>query len=208
MTIRILTVDDHPVLREGIAAMLSADDDLDVVAGAGSAESGLEAFRQYLPDITLMDLQMPGMGGLLGVRALRAEFPHARVVVLTTYRGDGNAREAMAAGACGYLLKNALRSELVDCIRKVHAGRRYVSAEVCADIAEHVGEETLTAREQHILQLLAAGLANKQMANQLDISAETIKSHLARIFEKLGARNRTEAIHIAMRRGMLNQPVL
>ncbi len=203
MPIRILTIDDHPMLREGIAAMLSADPDLDVVGGAPDAESGLLAFRDLLPDITLMDLQMPGMGGLPGMRALRGEYPCARVIVLTTFRGDANAREAMAAGAAGYLLKSALRAELVNCIRKVHAGGRHVSAEVCADIAIHIGDEPLTLRERRILELLAEGLENKRIGSRLDISPETVKSHLTRIFDKLGAHNRTEAIRIAIRRGIL-----
>ncbi|MGN6223744.1 LuxR C-terminal-related transcriptional regulator [Pseudoxanthomonas sp.] len=205
MPIRILAIDDHPILLEGLVAMLAAEPDLEVVGGAADAETGLELFRALLPDITLMDLQMPGMGGLKGVCALRTEHAAAKVIVLTTFRGDANAREAMAAGAAGYLLKSALRCELIGCIRKVHAGGRYVSPEVSADIAIHLGEETLTARERRILELLAEGLENKRIGTQLDISPETVKSHLTRIFEKLGARNRTEAIRIATRRGLLGQ---
>jgi two-component system NarL family response regulator len=205
MPIRVLTIDDHPVLREGIAAMLSNEADFEVVGAASSAESGLEAFRRLLPDITLMDLQMPGMGGLEGLRALRREYSGARVVMLTTFRGDANARDSMAAGAAGYLLKSALRDEMLDCIRKVHAGGRYVSAEVCADVANHLGNELLTPRELRILQLLFEGKENKRIANDLSISLETVKSHLSRIFEKLGCHNRTEAIRIGIRRGILNQ---
>jgi DNA-binding NarL/FixJ family response regulator len=205
MTIRILTIDDHPALREGITAMLAAEADIEVVAGAGDAESGIEAFRTMIPSITLMDLQMPGMGGIKGLRVLRGEYPDAKIIVLTTYRGDANAREAMAAGAAGYLLKSALRSELVECIHKVNAGGRYVSPEVCADIATHLGGEALTTREQHILELLAEGLENKRIGTKLEISPETVKSHLTRIFDKLGAHNRTEAIRIALRRGMLGR---
>lgn len=203
MSIRILVVDDHPVLHEGITAMLEAEADLAVVGSAVDAESGLDAFRRLKPDITLMDLKMPGMGGIKGVRALRAEAPAARIIVLTTFRGDVNAREAFVAGAAGYLLKTALRGELVTCIRKVHAGGRYISAEVSADIASFLGAEPLTERELLILELVAEGLENKRIGARLEISAETVKSHVTRIFEKLGAHNRTEAVRIAFRRGML-----
>ncbi|MET3928639.1 DNA-binding NarL/FixJ family response regulator [Lysobacter sp. OAE881] len=205
MPIRVLTIDDHPVLREGIAAMLSNESDIEVVGGESNAEAGLDAFRRLLPDITLMDLQMPGMGGLEGVRTLRGEYTAARVVILTTFRGDANARDSMAAGAAGYLLKSALRDELLDCIRKVHAGGRYVSAEVCADVATHLGNELLTPRELRILQLLSEGKENKRVASDLGISIETVKSHVSRIFEKLGCHNRTEAIRIGIRRGILRQ---
>lgn len=205
MSIRILVVDDHPVLHEGIAAMLEAEADLAVVGSAVDAESGLDTFRRLQPDITLMDLKMPGMGGIRGVRALRAHAPAARIIVLTTFRGDVNAREAFVAGAAGYLLKTALRAELVSCIRKVHAGGRYVSAEVSADIASFLGAEALTERELLILGLVAEGLENKRIGTRLDISAETVKSHVTRIFEKLGAHNRTEAVRIALRRGMLDR---
>jgi len=205
MTTRVLTIDDHPVLREGIAAMISTDPGMEVVAGAADAETGLEIFRQLLPDVTLMDLQMPGMGGLQGLRALRGEFPAARVIVLTTYRGDANAREAMAAGAAGYLLKSALREELLGCIRTVHAGGRHLSAEVCLDIATHVGDELLTPRETRILQLLSDGKENKRIGTELGISAETVKSHVSRVFGKLGVHNRAEAIRTAIRRGILNR---
>lgn len=203
MPIRILIVDDHPVLHEGITAMLEAEADIAVVGGAADAESGLDAFRRLLPDVTLMDLKMPGMGGLKGVRALRAEFAAAKVVVLTTFRGDANVREAIGAGAAGYLLKTTLRSELVACIRRVHAGGRYLCADVSADIATYLGSEPLTERELLILAMIAEGLENKRIGTKLDISSETVKSHLTRIFEKLGAHNRTQAVHIALRRGML-----
>lgn len=203
MPIRILIVDDHPVLHEGIAAMLESEADLAVVGGAADAESGLDAFRRLRPDVTLMDLKMPGMGGLKGVRALRAEFPAAKIAVLTTFRGDANVREAIGAGAAGYLLKTTLRGELVACIRKVHAGGRYLCADVSADIATYLGSEPLTERELLILAMIAEGQENKRIGAKLEISSETVKSHLTRIFEKLGAHNRTQAVHIALRRGML-----
>ncbi|WNH48954.1 MULTISPECIES: response regulator transcription factor [Stenotrophomonas] len=203
MTIRILTVDDHPLIRQGIASMLEVETDMAVVGEASDANEGLEQFRRLLPDVALVDLQMPGVGGIEMTRRLRAEFPSARVVILTTYRGDANAREALAAGACGYLLKSSLRGELIDAVRRVAQGKRCLSAEISEEIAQHLGEEALTARELSILSALAQGWENKRIANTLGISAETVKSHLARIFEKIGARNRTEAIHIALRRGLV-----
>ncbi|WP_367344729.1 response regulator [Stenotrophomonas bentonitica] len=203
MTIRILTVDDHPLIRQGIASMLEVEADMAVVGEASDAKEGLEQFRRLLPDVALVDLQMPGVGGIEMTRQLRAEFPSARVVILTTYRGDANAREALAAGACGYLLKSSLRGELIDAVRRVAQGKRCLSAEISEEIAQHLGEESLTSRELSILSALAQGWENKRIANTLGISAETVKSHLARIFEKIGARNRTEAIHIALRRGLV-----
>lgn len=203
MTIRILTVDDHPLIRQGIASMLEVEPDLELVGEAADALGGLEQFRRLLPDIALVDLQMPGMGGIELTRRLREEYPHARVVILTTYRGDANARDALAAGACGYMLKSSLRGELIEGLRRVAQGKRCLSAEISEEIAQHVGEETLTARELSILSALAEGWENKRIANTLGISSETVKSHLARIFEKIGARNRTEAINIALRRGLV-----
>lgn len=203
MTIRILTVDDHPLIRQGIASMLEVEPDLELVGEAADALGGLEQFRRLLPDIALVDLQMPGMGGIELTRRLREEYPHARVVILTTYRGDANARDALAAGACGYMLKSSLRGELIEGLRRVAQGKRCLSAEISEDIAQHVGEETLTSREVSILSSLAQGWENKRIASGLGISAETVKSHLARIFEKIGARNRTEAINIALRRGLV-----
>lgn len=203
MTIRILTVDDHPLIRQGIASMLEVEPDLELVGEAADALGGLEQFRRLLPDIALVDLQMPGMGGIEMTRRLREEYPHARVVILTTYRGDANARDALAAGACGYMLKSSLRGELIEGLRRVAQGKRCLSAEISEEIAQHVGEETLTARELSILSALAEGWENKRIANTLGISSETVKSHLARVFEKIGARNRTEAINIALRRGLV-----
>ena len=203
--IRILTIDDHALLREGIAAMLEAEPDLAVVGAAGSAQAGIDAFRRLHPDITLMDLQLPDFSGIDAIRQLRAEFPRARIVVLTTYRGDVNARDALSAGAAGYLLKSVARSELIDAIRRVHAGHRHIAADVSADLACHIGDEPLTRRETAILQLVSQGLGNKQIAQMLAISSDTVKAHVASVFDKLGARSRTEATAIAARRGMLTQ---
>lgn len=203
MTLRILTVDDHPLIRQGIAAMLEVEADMHVVGEAADANEGIALFRQLLPDVALIDLQMPGMGGIEMTRRLRDEFPGARVVILTTYRGDANAREALAAGACGYLLKSSLRGELTDALRRVAQGKRCLSAEISEEIAQHLGEEALSSRELSILSALAQGWENKRIANSLGISAETVKSHVARILEKIGAHNRTEAIHIALRRGLV-----
>jgi len=203
MTLRILTVDDHPLIRQGIAAMLEVEADMHLVGEAGDASEGIALFRQLLPDVALVDLQMPGMGGIEMTRRLRDEFPGARVVILTTYRGDANAREALAAGASGYLLKSSLRGELIDALRRVAQGKRCLSAEISEEIAQHLGDEALTSRELSILSALAQGWENKRIANSLGISAETVKSHVARILEKIGAHNRTEAIHIALRRGLV-----
>lgn len=201
--IRILVIDDHPAIREGLLSMLGADARFDVVGAVGSAEAGLDAYPALRPDITLIDLQMPGMGGLEGIRALRRNWPAARAIVLTTYRGDANAQDALAAGATGYLLKSALADELAECVLRVHGGGRYISAEVCAEIAAHAGEDRLTGREKRVLELIAEGMENKRIAGVLEISTETVKSHLATLFDKLGAHNRSEAIRIGIRRGML-----
>lgn len=203
MAIRILTIDDHPLVREGICAMLEVEPDLAVVGEAGDVDSGLAQFRSLLPDVVLVDLQMPGCNGIEFIRRLRGEFPAAKVAVLTTYGGDGNAREAMAAGAYGYLLKSSLRGELIDALRTIAQGRRCVSAAVSQEISRHIGEEALTARELTILTALARGWENKRIANEMGISAETVKSHLTRIFEKIDASNRTEAFQIALRRGLV-----
>ena len=203
MAIRILTIDDHPLIRNGIAAMLEIEPDLRVVGEAADAQEGLEQFRRVLPDVTLVDLQMPGKNGIEFIRLLRSEFPAAKAVVLTTYRGDANAREAIAAGACGYLLKSSLRGELIEAVRKVANGKRCVSTEVSVQIAQHIGEEVLTPRELLILGALVRGWENKRIAGDMGISVETVKSHLARVFEKIAAGNRTEAMHIALRRGLV-----
>lgn len=203
--IRILAIDDHPVLREGLAAMLEPEADLALVGAVGTAREGLDAFRRLQPDVTLVDLQLPDLSGVETIRLLRADCPRARIVVLTTFRGDANARAALGAGAAGYLLKSVSRGELVDAIRKVHAGLRHVCLDISSDLAHHIGEEPLTRRETVILRLVSQGLGNKQIAQALAISNDTVKAHVASVFDKLGARSRTEASAIAARRGFLTE---
>jgi DNA-binding NarL/FixJ family response regulator len=201
--IRVLTVDDHPLLRDGIAAVLHGQPDMVL---AGEATSGAEAVVQYRalrPDVTLMDVQMPGMNGIEAIAAIRAEFPDARIVVLTTYEGDVLASRAIKAGAAGYLLKGMLRKELLDTIRAVHAGKRRIPAEIAVELAQHHADDVLTAREIDVLQRVAAGHANKAVADDLRISEETVKTHMKSIMAKLSANDRTHAVTIALRRGIL-----
>ena len=202
--IRVLTVDDHPLLRSGIAAVLEGEEDILVVGEATNGKEAVENFRVHRPDVTLMDLQMPVMNGIDAILAIRLEFPGARIVVLTTYVGDAQAVRALKAGAAGYLLKNMLREELVNTIRSIHAGRRRVPAEIAAEIAEHVADETLTGREVEVLRKVAAGTPNKIIASQLAISEATVKTHMKSILLKLGANDRTHAVTIAMKRGFLD----
>lgn len=202
--IRIMIADDHPILRDGVAALLASEPDMLLV---GEASDGAEAVRSYgalRPDVTLMDLQMPGMGGVAAIRAIREEYPRARILVLTTYDGDAQAAEALRAGAAGFLLKTALRRELLDTIRTVHAGRRYVPAAIAQEIALHAGDEALSEREQAVLALVARGLANKEVAWELGVAEDTIKTHLKNIFGKLGVSDRTLAVTTAIRRGILS----
>ena len=200
--IRVLTVDDHPLLREGIAAVLGRQPDMRLVAEATNGQEAVQRFREHRPDVTLMDLQMPEMGGIAAITAIRAEFPGARIVVLTTYRGDVQALGAFRAGACGYLLKSMLRKELVETIRVVHAGRRRIPLEIAAELAEHVTGDALTAREIEILKCAAAGSANKAIASQLGISEDTVKAHMKSVLAKLDANDRTHAVTIALKRGI------
>jgi DNA-binding NarL/FixJ family response regulator len=202
--IRILVVDDHPILREGVALILEDRSDMVVV---GEARDGVEAivrFRELQPDITLMDLQMPGMSGLDAIKAIRAEQPNARIVVLTTYDGDVQAVRALKAGAMGYLLKSSLRTEMLDAIREVHEGRRYLHRHIADEIALHVVEDPLSEREVAVLQLVAVGKANKQVAWELGVSEETVKAHLKAIFSKLDVADRTHAVTVAARRGIID----
>jgi DNA-binding NarL/FixJ family response regulator len=202
--IRILTVDDHPLVREGIAAVLEAQPDMMLIAEASSGFEAIALFRGHRPDVTLMDLRMPDMSGLQTIATIRAEFPNARIIVLTTYSGDVQAAAALKAGARGYLLKSLVRSELLETIRAVHAGNRRVPAEVATEIAEHVADDDLTGREVEILKRVASGWSNKVIAAQLSISEDTVKTHMKSVLEKLGARDRTHAVTIALRRGIFD----
>lgn len=203
MPIRILTVDDHPLLREGIAAVIEGQSDMQLVGEAANGVEALQVFRDCRPDVTLMDLQMPEMNGVDAIGAIHREFPDAKVVVLTTYQGDAQALRAFKAGASGYLLKSMLRRELVDTIRSVHAGRRRMPPEIAAGIAEHASDDALTSREVEVLRQVADGNGNKRIAHQLGISEETVKAHMKNILAKLDANDRTHAVTIAVRRGII-----
>ncbi|MGC1301211.1 MAG: response regulator transcription factor [Caulobacteraceae bacterium] len=199
----MLTVDDHPMLREGIASAIRREPDMEVVGEADNGRLALEAFRRLQPDITLMDLQMPEMGGVDAIIAIRAEFPTAKIIVLTTYAGDVQARRALKGGACGYILKSALGEDLVDTIRAVEAGRRHIAPDIAEEIAIHAGAETLSDRELEVLREVSTGKSNKELARTLGISEDTVKAHLKSIFGKLNVRDRTEAVTVAARRGVL-----
>ncbi|WP_321476364.1 response regulator transcription factor [uncultured Paludibaculum sp.] len=201
--IRILVVDDHPLIREGIAALVAGKKDLELVAEACSGSEGVEQFRKHRPDITLMDLQMPGMHGIDAIIAIREQAPEAAIIVLTTYSGDVQVRRALKAGAQAYLLKNLLHKDLLDTIRSVHAGRRTVSPDVAAVLADHLTDETLTDREVDVLHLIADGHANKEIAGRLSITEEAVKSRVKNILAKLQANDRTHAVMIAVKRGIL-----
>jgi DNA-binding NarL/FixJ family response regulator len=202
-TIRVLVVDDHPVLRDGVAAILENQTDMEMVGEARDGSEAIERFRALRPDVTLMDLQMPGTNGVDAIIAIRAEHPGARIIVLTTYSGDVQAVRALKAGAIGYLLKSSLRTELIDAIHNVHRGQRHVHRDVADEIALHVVDEALTEREIAILRLVSIGKANKQVASELGLSEETVKGHLKSIFSKLDVADRTHAVTVAARRGII-----
>jgi DNA-binding NarL/FixJ family response regulator len=203
-TIRILTVDDHQLLREGIAAVLDGQPDMVLIGQADTGRAAIESFRDLQPDVTLMDLRMPDMNGLEAITAIRSQFPNARIIVLTTYAGDVQAASALKAGAAGYLLKNLVRRELLETIRAVHAGKRRVPPEIATEIAEHVADDTLTEREIEVLRRVAAGKSNKRIAAELDISEGTVKTHMKSILPKLDASDRTHAVTIALKRGIFD----
>lgn len=203
MPIRVLVVDDHPLLREGVMAVLEDHADIEVVATATNGREAVDAFAKHGPDVTLMDLQMPQMSGTAAIGEIKLRHADARIVVLTTYRGDVSALRALRAGAVGYLLKDQLLTELVDTIRKVHAGGRCIPAEIAADLAAHLGEDSLSEREIQVLRSVALGNSNKRVAGELAITEETIKAHMKSILQKLNANDRTHAVTIALRRGIL-----
>ena len=201
--IRILVVDDHSLLRDGIAALIEGQDDMELIAQASNGRDGIEQYRTHAPDITLMDLQMPEKNGIDAITAIRQTSPDARIIVLTTYSGDVQVTSALEAGARAYLLKNLLHKELLDTIRTVHAGRKTMSPSLAVELAEHAGDDSLTVREIDVLRLIAAGHANKEIAAQLSISEETVKSRVKNILSKLRANDRTHAAMIGVKRGII-----
>jgi len=201
--IRILTVDDHPLLRKGIAALVNGEPDLKLVAEASNGNEAIEAFRSHRPDVTLMDLQMPEVDGIDAIDRIRREFPEARIIVLTTYSGDTQVLRALKAGARGYILKGHVHKELLDAIRAVHAGQKRIPPELAAELAEHATDDALTVREIDVLRLIGAGNANKQIADQLSIGEATVKSHVTNILSKLGANDRAHAVTIGLKRGII-----
>ena len=201
--IRLLTADDHALLREGIAALVDLEADMQLVAQAGTGREAIDKFKEHRPDVTLMDLQMPDMDGIDAIIAIRSAFPNARIIVLTTYAGDVQVMRALKAGARAYVLKGRVHKELLETIRAVHAGQKRVPPEVAAVVAEHAGENELSARELAVLRLIAGGNANKEIAAQLSISEETVKSHVTNILSKLSANDRTHAVTIALKRGFI-----
>ena len=202
--IRILCVDDHPLMREGITAVIQNEPDMLVAGEASNGQEALQEFRKHRPDITLMDLRLPDMSGIDALIAIRAEYAPARVIMLTTFEGDAEIQRALQAGAQGYMLKSMPRKKLVEMIRKVHAGAKSIPPEIAAHLAEHLGEEFLTRREVDVLQKMAGGNRNRDIAEQLFISEETVKGHVKHIMEKLRASDRTEAVAIGVRRGIIH----
>jgi DNA-binding NarL/FixJ family response regulator len=201
--IRVLAADDHEIVRDGIASLIGTQSDMQLVAQASDGREAVEQFRKHQPDVTLMDLQMPDMNGIDAINAIRREFPDARIVVLTTYAGDAQVKRALQAGAQGYLLKGLLRKELLDTIRAVHGGRKRLSPEIAAEIAEHAMDVALTPREIAVLKLIAAGNANKEIAAQLHISEEGVKGSVKSILLKLGANDRAHAAILGLKRGII-----
>ena len=201
--VRVLAVDDHILIRQGIAALLGTETNMELVAEASNGREAIQQFRAHHPDVTLMDLQMPEMNGLDAIIAIRGEFPDAKIIVLTTYKGDVQILRALKAGAQGYLLKSTIHKELVETIRAVHAGKKALSPEASYEIAEHATDDALTPAEINVLRLIAAGNANKQIADQLSITEETVKGRVKNILSKLGANDRTQAAMIGLKRGII-----
>ena len=201
--IRVLTVDDHALLREGIAALVNAESDMKLVGDACNGRDAIEKFRLHRPDVTLMDLQMPALSGVEAIIGIRSEFPNARIIVLTTYTGDVHVLRALKAGARAYILKGRVHRELPDAIRAVHAGQKRIPPEIAAELADHAADEDLTSRELDVLRLIAGGNANKEIAGRLSIAEETVKSHVTNILAKLRANDRTHAVTLALKRGII-----
>ena len=201
--IRLLSVDDHVLIREGIAALIANQKDMRLVAQASNGNEAIEQFRSHRPDVTLMDLQMPEINGIDSLIAIRSEFPEARVIVLTTYAGDVLCKRAMQAGAQAYILKGNVRKDLLDTIRAVRAGKKFVHTEVAAELASHSADDALSEREIEVLSLIAAGNSNKLIADQLSISEDTVKGHVKRVLSKLGVNDRTHAVTVGLKRGII-----
>jgi DNA-binding NarL/FixJ family response regulator len=202
--IRVLCVDDHPLIHDGVAYALQSQKDMLLVGQAVDGEQALRLFREQRPDVTLMDLQMPGMSGIAVIEAIRKDFPRARIIVLTTYSGDVQAARALKAGAAGYLLKGMLRNDLINTIRTVHAGGRRIPPEIASELAEHISADALSLREIEVLRSVATGHSNKLVADELSITEDTVKGHMKSILSKLGANDRTHAVLIAIKRGFLD----
>ncbi len=201
--IRILTVDDHALLRKGISALINAEPDMKLVAEASNGQEAIAEFKKHRPDITLMDLQMPEMSGIECIIAIRSDFPNARIIVLTTYPGDVQVVRALKAGALGYLLKGHVNRDLPEAIRAVHSGQKRIPPEIAMELAEHTAEDDLSSREIEVLRLIAAGNSNKEIASKLSIAEETVKSHIGNILSKLHANDRTHAVTTALKRGII-----
>ena len=201
--IRIFSVDDHPLLREGIAALVNSQPDMVLIAQASDGREAINLFTQHLPDVTLLDLRLPDMSGIDVLIAIRSQFPDARIIMLTTFEGDVEIQRALQAGARGYLLKNMPPTELLDVIRQVHLGKKRIPPEIASQLLEHMADEVLTEREIEVLKQVANGNRNREIAEQLFISEETVKVHIKHIMEKLGASDRTQAVSIGLRRGII-----
>lgn len=202
--IKILCVDDHPLVREGLAAVINSQPDMVLLAQASNAQEALQEFRAKQPDVTLMDLRLPGQSGIDAVIAIRSEFPDARIVMLTTFEGDVEIQRALEAGARGYLLKSMPPKDLLEVIRQVHGGKKRIPAQIAAQLAEHLSDEALTGREIEVLSQIAGGNRNRDIAEKLFITEETVKVHIKHIMEKLGASDRTQAVAIGIRRGIIH----